>query len=82
MNTTSTAARRVGDEIANAGATPQGNQNAFYLQLAANDKVPLNPPSMTYCDVREALFKMAQAITTEAQPIATEDNMGVFPREN
>ena len=75
MNTRRTAVRRVGQEIANAGATPQGNRNAPQVQAAANDQVPVNPPAMTDGEVRAALFQMNQTIMSQA-------NRKVVPREN
>ena len=75
MNTRRTAVRRVGQEIANAGATPQGNRNAPQVQAAANDQVPVNPPAMTDGEVRAALFQMTQTIMSQA-------NRKVVPREN
>ena len=56
MNTKRTAVRSVGEETANAGAAPQGNRNSFHLRAAAKDQVPVNPPAMMDCEVREALF--------------------------
>ena len=82
MNTRSTAARRVGEEIANAGATTQGNWNAPQVQAAANDQVPVNPPVMTHGEVRVALFEMAQAITNQVQAITDQVNRVVVPQEN
>ena len=49
--------RRVGDDIANAGATHQGNRNALHVQAASNDQVPMNPPDINDGEVREACFK-------------------------
>ena len=48
----------------------------------ANDQVPINPPAMTDGEVREALFQMSQAITTQSQAIKTQANIKVVPREN
>ena len=56
MNTKRTALRSEGEEIAIAGAAPQGNRNYFHLQAAAKDNVPVNPPAVMDCKVREALF--------------------------
>ena len=64
MKTRRTTTRKVGEEIANAGATPQGNQVPLQEQVAANDQVSVNPPAMNDSEVREALLQMDQAITT------------------
>lgn len=66
MNTRRKTVRRIGEEIANAEATRQGNRNVSQVQAATNDQVLVNPPTMTYGEVREALFQMAQAITPKA----------------
>ena len=71
MNRRRKSARRVGEEIANVGATLLGNRNSPQVQAAANDQVQVNPPAMTDGEVRAALFQMAQAITTQAQSILT-----------
>ena len=63
-----TVARRVGKDIANIGAIPQGNRNAPKVQDAANDQVTVNPPVMTDAKVREALLLMDQAINTKLNP--------------
>ena len=59
MDTRRTVARRVGEEIVNAGATPQSNRNAPQVQATANDHVLVNPPAMTDGKLRESLFQMA-----------------------
>ena len=56
MNTRRTATRRVREEIANAGATLQGNRNSPQMQSAANDQVSVNPPAMTDGELSAALF--------------------------
>ena len=69
MNIRRRTARIVGKEIANAGDTPQCNQVPPQVQDAANDHVPMNPPVMTDGEVRETLFQMAQAITSQDHDI-------------
>ena len=66
MNTKRIVATRVGDEIKNAGATPQGNQVPSQVQAVANEQVIVNPLAMMDSEVRETLFQMAQSITTQA----------------
>ena len=70
------------EEIANAGATPQGNRNAPQVQAAANYQVLVKPLAITDGEVRETLFQIAQAITTQAQAITAQANREVVPREN
>ena len=69
MNRRKKSPRRVGDEVVNAGATPQGNQVPPQVQADVNDQVPIHSPAMTDGEVRESLFQMAHAITTQAQAI-------------
>ena len=76
------AMRRVGKDIANMGAIPQGNQNAPKVQATANDQVPVNPPVMTDAEVRAALFLIAQAINTQVQALTAQANMEVSPQED
>ena len=65
----------------NAGVTPQGNRNAPYVQVVANEQDLDNPPAMTDGEVMEALFQMAQTITTQAQDITAQANREVVPQE-
>ena len=65
MNTRRIAARRVGDEIANVGDTPQGNRIPPQVQGVANDQAPVNPLVMKDGEERESLLQMSQAITTQ-----------------
>ena len=71
MNTRRRTTTRVGEEIANARATPQSNRNSLEVQASANDQVLVNLLGMKDGEVRAALFQMAQAITTQAQSILT-----------
>ena len=74
MNTRRTAARRVGEEIANARANFQGYKVPPQVQAAANDQVLVNPPTMIDGEVRADLFQKAQAISTQAKVITTQAN--------
>ena len=56
MNIRRTDARKVGEEIANDGASPEGNRNDILVQVAANDKVLVNPQAMTNGEERAYLF--------------------------
>ena len=44
MNTRRTTTRKVGEETANVGSTPQGNRNASQVQAAGYNQVLANPP--------------------------------------
>ena len=82
VNTRSTTAKKVGEEIANAGATLQGNQVHPQVQGAANDHVRVYPLAKTDREVKEPLFQMSQAITTQAENITAQANREVVPPEN
>ena len=62
MNTRRTVARRVGEEIADEGATPQGNRVPPQVKDAVNDQVSVNHPTMMNGEARAALFQNAQDI--------------------
>ena len=82
MNTRRTTARRVGEEIANVGATPQGNWVRPQVQATANYKVLVNPSAIKDGEVREDLFEMSRDITTHAKSIDAQANREVVPLEN
>ena len=46
------------------------------------NQVAVNPPAMIDGEVRAVLFKIAQAITTQAQAIRAQANREVVPHEN
>ena len=52
------------------------------MQATANDQFLVNSPSMTDSEVKEALFQMAQVVTTQAKAIMAHDNREVAPRVN
>ena len=78
MNTRRTATRRVGKRL----RMRELHQNIPQVQVVANDQVPVKPPAMTNGEVRETLFQIAQAITTQAQAITSQAYREVAPREN
>ncbi|TMW93528.1 hypothetical protein EJD97_011534 [Solanum chilense] len=89
MNTLRTGARRLDEEIANAGVSPQGNQVPPLEEGANDDQDPVNPPPLKDGDIRDAFLQMAQDITTQAQAVTTQTpamttqaNREVVPREN
>ena len=57
MNTRRTTTRKVGEETANVGSTPQGNRNASQVKAAAHEQVSVNPLAMTNDEVRDTCFK-------------------------
>ena len=52
------------------------------MQAVANDQVSVNPLTMINSEVRESLFQMSQAFTTQDKSITTQTNREVVPREN
>ena len=88
MNTRRTTARRLDEEIANVGVSPQGNQVPPLEEGANDDQDPVNPPPLKDGDIRDAFLQMAQDITTQAQAVTTKTqamtqaNREVVPREN
>ncbi|XP_069147184.1 uncharacterized protein [Solanum lycopersicum] len=82
------AARRLDEEIANAGVPSQGNQVPPLEEVSNDDQAPINPPLMDG-EIRSAFLQMAQAITTQAQDVTTQAqsmtsqaNREVVPRAN
>ncbi|TMW99834.1 hypothetical protein EJD97_001873 [Solanum chilense] len=89
MNTRRNEARRLDEEIANAGAPPRGNQVPPLEEDVNDDQASVNPPPLTDGDIRAALLHMAQAITTQVQAVLTQAqamtaqaNREVVPRAN
>ena len=74
MNTRRTTARRVREDVANEGVTPQGNQVPSQVQAAANDLVLVNPSAMTDGEVLEDLFQMSTATTFKPQSMTAQAN--------
>ena len=68
MNNRRHAAQRLVEEMANAGVPPCGDQVPSLEEEVNYDQATVNPPSLTDENIRAALFQMAQAITTQAQP--------------
>ena len=89
MNTWKNAARRLQEEIANAGAPSRGDQVPLLEADGNDDQAPVNPPPLMDGDIRYAFLQMSQAITTQAQSITTQAqsmttqaNREVVPRAN
>ena len=89
MNTRRNAARRLEEEVANAGSPPHDEQVPPLEEDANAEQAPVNPPPLTDGDIRETLLHMSQAITTQAQDVTTQAqamtaqaNREVVPRGN
>ena len=67
MTTRRNAAGRLQEEISNAGVPPHGDQVPFIEKDINVDQAPVNPSPLIDDIIRANLFKMAQAITTQAQ---------------
>ena len=68
MNIRRTDARKVGEDIANAGASPEGNRNDLLVQLAANDQVLVNPLAIIDVEVRTYLSKWTKTSPPKLKP--------------
>ena len=66
MNTRRNVTRRLKEETANAGVPPNGDQVPPLKEDVNDDQAPVHTPS-TDGAIRAALFKMVQAIITQAQ---------------
>ena len=87
MNTKRNTARRLEEQIINAGVPPHGYQVPPVEQDVNDDQAPVNPPPLNDENIRAALFKMAQAINTKEQSATTQAlvmtaqaNLEVVPR--
>ena len=67
MNTQRNAARRLEEEVANAGVPPHDEQVPPLEEDANVEQAPSNPPSMTEAEMRVILPHMAQVMTTQSQ---------------
>ncbi|TMX03309.1 hypothetical protein EJD97_017135 [Solanum chilense] len=73
MNARREAARRVEEDLANAGVSPQGNQvPPEDNQLPPQEQAPVIPPPMKDREIRSTFFTLSQAMTTKGQAVATE----------
>ncbi|TMX02707.1 hypothetical protein EJD97_020260 [Solanum chilense] len=72
MNIRRNTARRLKEEIANVGVPPRGDQVPSLEEDVNYDQAPANPPSLTNENIRDTLFQMAQAITSQAQAASTQ----------
>ncbi|TMW96402.1 hypothetical protein EJD97_007415, partial [Solanum chilense] len=67
INTRRNAARRLEEEVSNAGAPPHGDQVPLLEEDANVEQAPANPPPVTEVEMRAILAQIAQAITIQAQ---------------
>ena len=58
MNTQINMARRLEEEICNAGVLPHGYQVPFLEEDVNNDQDPVNPPPLTDENIRAAFFQI------------------------
>ena len=79
MNTRRNATRRVEQEITNVGVPPSGDQVPPLEEDVNDEQAPVNPPPLTDENIRATLFKMAQAVTTQAQSMKTQANREIVP---
>ena len=66
MNTRRNAARRLEEAIADVGDPPRDDQLPLLEKGENDDQASVNPPYLMDENIRAALFKMAQAIPTQA----------------
>ena len=62
------AKRRVEEEIANAGALPQGNQVPPQEQIPLGGQVPVNPPAMTDGEIMPTFYVCLQPLILNIKP--------------
>ena len=74
MNTQINAARKLEEEIANAGAPHRGEQVPPFEEDTNVDQALVNPPPLTNGDIRAALIQLAQAATFQAQAMTAKVN--------
>ncbi|TMX04404.1 hypothetical protein EJD97_008955 [Solanum chilense] len=72
MNTRWNAARRLEEEISNAGAPPRCEKVPPLEEDANVEQAPANPAPLTDDNIRTTLLQMAKDITTQAQETTTQ----------
>ena len=77
MNTLRNAARRLEEEIFNAGVPPRGDQVSPLEKDVNDDQALVNPPPLADENIRSALFQMDQYIITQA-PVTTTQAQAVM----
>ena len=86
MNSGQNTSRRLEEEIAYARVPPCGDQVPSFEEDVNDYQDNVNPPPLTDGDIWDAIFKMAQATTTQqqvattrAQVMTTQANREVIP---
>ena len=69
MNTRRTAARRLDEEIANVGVSPQGNQVPPLEEGANDDKALVDRPPFTDGVINADLFKWPKPLLPKCKPL-------------
>ena len=73
MSTRRAAARRVEEDLSNAGVPPQGNQDPPQdNQAPQGSQALVIPPTMTDGEIRSSLVTLDKTMTTQAQAVATQ----------
>ena len=76
INTRRNAARRLEEEISNAGAPPHGDRVPPVEEDANMEHAQVNPPPLTNENIRtaQAITTQAQAATTQVQAMTDQAN--------
>ena len=72
-------ARRLEEDIANAGAPPHGDKFPPLEEDANVEQDPINPTPFTDGDIRASLIQLAQAAAAQAQAMTAQANQEVVP---
>ena len=72
LNTQRKDTQIIDEDIANAGASPCGNQHPPPKEVANDDEAPTNFLAMTDVDIREDFLQMSQNNTTQEQSVTTQ----------
>ena len=79
MNTRRNVARRLGEEVANAGAPPHDEQVPPLEENATVDQATGSPPPITEAEMRASLAQVAYAMTIQAQATTVQANRDISP---
>ena len=76
MTTRGVTARRVEEDLANAGVPPKGNQVPSQdNQVPSQQQAPVIPPPVTNGKIMSTFLTLAQDITTQAKVVATQSEV-------
>ena len=73
MNTQRDAAKTLQKEIANAGALSCGDQVPSLKEDVNDYQASVDPLFLMNCPTNDALFELAQVITTKSQVVTTQE---------